>query len=60
MIKIIKQGEIPKQENTIYKFKCDYCNTEFETDEVEKEKMLNGNVYARCPLCDKLLWVRNR
>lgn len=32
MIKILKRGEVPK--NPIVRFKCDFCGTEFEADEL--------------------------
>lgn len=56
MIKILKEGIVPKPKRIIYKTTCENCHCEFEF-EIEDclfiEKRMNGNVVVDCPCCNK-------
>lgn len=55
MIKIIKEGYIPKVIIPRYRIKCDRCHTTFECDKTDTWfKMVGhgeGGQYIRCPKC---------
>lgn len=55
MIKITKQGEIPKDRITIVYMKCENCKTEFVVteDELQEITVAFGGEYTDCPLCGK-------
>lgn len=58
MIKIVKEGVVPKPKRIIYKTTCNYCKCEFEFEAEDCliiEKRINGNVFAvvDCPCCNK-------
>lgn len=58
MIKIIKEGKIPKLKKRIYEAACDYCGCrfEFETEDIKfQEKKLNEVISStvECPCCHK-------
>lgn len=55
MIKIIKEGKVPKNYKTIFNAKCEKCNCEFEfeyDDFTRIEKRFDGNYYIKCPCCN--------
>ena len=65
MIKILKPGRDPKSYAVTYKKTCQRCGCEFEFEEsdcdsVEREKRLDGAVYAEiaCPHCHSKLLCR--
>ena len=54
MIKILKDGSIPKPKRIIYRATCKYCKCEFEfetEDCIYAEKCINGNMVVDCPCC---------
>lgn len=54
MIKILKDGVIPKQKKLIFKTTCKNCDCEFEfelEDCSRVEKSLNGHITVGCPCC---------
>ena len=54
MIKIIKEGKIPKPKKYIYKEKCSVCGCEFEfeiEDCIAIERRINGFMTVDCPCC---------
>ena len=54
MIKIIKEGKLPKTYKRLYTATCDKCNCEFEFEDEDFtriEKRLNGFYYIKCPYC---------
>lgn len=56
MIKILKEGKIPKTVKVIYKTTCPRCDCEFEFETSDCkmiEKRLNGNMTVECPYCHK-------
>ena len=56
MIKILKEGVIPKPKRIIYKATCNYCGCEFEFETEDClfiERRLNGNIVIDCPCCEK-------
>lgn len=56
MIKILKNGEMPKPTKVIYQATCKDCGCEFEfelEDCKETEKRPNGYMVVECPYCHK-------
>ena len=54
MIKILKEGEIPKPKKYIYKISCYFCNCEFEfelDDCLNAERYPGGYITVECPCC---------
>ena len=57
MIKILKDGVIPKQFKTIFKATCKHCNCEFEFEEddcknyLESTELNHGALIVNCPCC---------
>lgn len=60
MIKILKEGQLPKRTKSIYKITCKYCGCEFECeakDFYRLERCLFGKAEIYCPTCNELLTV---
>ena len=58
MIKIIKDGVVPKKTKTIYTIVCDTCGCEFECegeDFICLEKGLHMYRSIQCPCCKNVL-----
>lgn len=58
MIKILKEGTLPKPKRYIYKTECQYCHCEFEfetEDCIALEKRVNGRLTVECPCCNNRL-----
>lgn len=56
MIKIIKNGRIPKPTKRIYEATCEYCGCkfEFEIEDIKsQERRLDGCITVECPCCRK-------
>ena len=54
MIKIIKEGKLPKVYKRIYTATCDKCKCEFEFEDEDftrVEKRFDGNYFINCPFC---------
>jgi len=55
MIKVIKEGYVPKVIIPQYRIKCDHCHTVFECDKTDTWfKMMGhgeGGQYINCPKC---------
>lgn len=54
MIKILKEGKIPKPTKVIYKTTCKHCGCEFEfeVDDCKKiERTPGGDMTVECPYC---------
>lgn len=66
MIKIIKNGDIPKKYKTIYKTECENCGCEFEFELEDCSRVArNGEIVIECPCCKKELekirgWLKAR
>lgn len=55
MIKITKEGKLPKKDKILFTAKCSRCNCEFEfeiEDFTKIEKRLNGDYFINCPYCN--------
>lgn len=63
MIKILKEGKIPKRFKYIYKKACNKCECvfEFETKDCEYiDKRMGERFYSiKCPYCKKMLYGNN-
>lgn len=60
MIKILKEGQLPKRTKPIYKITCKHCGCEFEcevNDFYRLERLLFGKAEIYCPTCKQLLIV---
>ncbi|MBR4377980.1 MAG: hypothetical protein IKP50_03790 [Bacilli bacterium] len=58
MIKIIKDGAMPKKTKIVFKETCDECGCEFEfelEDFVSRERRLDGYGTILCPCCNKII-----
>lgn len=56
MIRILKEGNLPKTEKVIYRATCLYCDCQFEFDIddcKEIERRLDGYMIIECPCCHK-------
>lgn len=57
MIKVIKEGYVPKVITPLYRITCDKCHTVIECEEPDtKFKMVGhgeGALYLNCPVCGK-------
>lgn len=54
MIKILKEGVVPKPKRLIYKATCNYCGCEFEfetEDCLNAERHPDGYITVECPCC---------
>ena len=54
MIKILKEGKMPKPTKKIYKATCSKCGCEFEfeTEDIKRqERRPDGNMTVGCPCC---------
>lgn len=63
MIKIIKEGQVPKPKKYIYKETCGECKCEFEfeiEDCISIEKRIDGIMTIDCPCCNKHLISRGK
>lgn len=62
MIKILKEGIVPKKYKTIFKTYCENCccEFEFEIEDCESvERSLTGNLTIKCPCCNNVI-IRNK
>ena len=62
MIKILKNGIIPKKTKTIYKATCAHCKCEFEFESEDCdyiEKTIDGALQIECPTCHlKMVYLK--
>lgn len=59
MIKIIKEGKLPKKTKTIYTVTCPKCFCEFECDDSDLiiEKGIGGTRSVICPCCGNIIML---
>lgn len=58
MIRIIKDGKIPKKQKPIYTIECQYCGCVFECESSDLLFMSRGldcTFVVRCPCCNIMI-----
>jgi len=58
MIKILKEGNLPKNKKIIYRKDCNNCGCQFEfelEDCLSIERCLDGKITIQCPCCKQLI-----
>ncbi len=56
MIKILKDGVLPKPTKVIYQTTCQHCDCvfEFEQEDIKsQERGIGGRITVECPCCHK-------